>query len=272
LRLLPNICVYFVAEASLSRSRFDRTETTASEMRPYDTADGIRLLRKQSMVWNTDWENKVVRWVEIEMAMADPGHGIDHVRRVVINADRIALQEQANRSVVLPAAWLHDCVLIPKNSPQRSQASRMAAETAKRFLQSIEYPSDLVDPIAHCIVSHSFSAQVPCESLEAKIVQDADRLEAVGAIGIARCLMTGGSMRQRLYDPTDPFPTERMAEDNVQSIDHFFAKFFKLADTMQLAVERSLFMVQFLRQLAVELSVPQKSLDDAIRRVNPRLV
>jgi uncharacterized protein len=170
----------------------------------------------------------------------------------------------------MPAAWLHDCVFIPKNSPQRSQASRIAAEAASEFLTSISYPSPFIAEIHHCIVAHSFSANVPCQSIEAMVVQDADRLEALGAIGIARCLMTGGAMKQRLYHPTDPFPTSREPEDTVQSVDHFFAKLFKLPKTMktatglQIAQSRTDFMIQFLQQLATELGVEESVLNNAV--------
>lgn len=226
-----------------------------------------------NQIWNKTWEAIVVEWAERSMAEADSGHGMDHVKRVVVNAAQLAASEKANIDVVLPAAWLHDCVFIPKNSPQRSQASRIAAEAASEFLRSISYPSPLISEIHHCIVAHSFSANVPCQSIEAMVVQDADRLEALGAIGIARCLMTGGAMKQRLYHPTDPFPTSREPEDTVQSVDHFFAKLFKLPNTMktatglQIAQSRTDFMIEFLRQLAIELGVEEAALDNAISMI-----
>lgn len=210
------------------------------------------------------------------MAGADSGHGIDHVRRVVTNAEAICARESANRNIVFPAAWLHDCVHVPKNSPLRSQASRLAAEKAAEYLTSIGYASDRVAAIYHCIHAHSFSAGIACQTVEAAVVQDADRLEAVGAIGVARCLMTGGSMQQRLYHPTDPFPTGRTPEDSVQSIDHFFAKLLRLAETMQTATGRELarqrteFMVQFLFQLASELHVDRAVVVAAIEAAQQR--
>lgn len=102
--------------------------------------------------------------------------------------------------------------------------------------------------------------------------QDADRLEAVGAIGTAGCLMTGGAMRQRLYHPDEPFPLNRPPQDDVQSVDHFFAKLLKLPQTMKtnsgaaMARERTDFMIQFLNQLASELGVDIAEVDAAIRK------
>lgn len=208
------------------------------------------------------------------MADADAGHGIDHVRRVVSNAVIIGEQEFANMSIVLPAAWLHDCVIVQKNSPLRSHASLMAADKAFEFLSSIDYPKELILPIIHCIHAHSFSAKIACETLEAKVVQDADRMEAIGAIGIARCLMTGGAMKQRLYDPDEPFPTKRLYQDNVQSVDHFFAKLLGIASSMQtdhgreIAAQRTVFMLQFLHALADEIGIDRACLQQAIDRCN----
>lgn len=218
------------------------------------------------------WLPQIVAWTTQQMSEADSGHGLDHIRRVVSNATRIAECEGADLTIVLPAAWMHDCVSVPKNSPLRSQASRLAADAASRFLTSIDFPPLLIQSISHCIAAHSFSARIDCESLEARVVQDADRLEALGAIGIARCLMTGGAMRQRLYHPDDPFPIDRQLADDEQSIDHFFAKLLKLSQTMntdtarQMAEQRTEFMIDFLRQLADELRLDQHQLQLAIDR------
>jgi len=217
--------------------------------------------------------SQIIAWVRREMEQADSGHGLDHVCRVVINAQAIGATEGADMRIVEPAAWLHDCVIVPKNSPQRSQASRLAAVKAVELLASIKYPAELIAPIGHCIAAHSFSAGIPCTSLEARVVQDADRLEALGAIGVARCLMTGGAMRQRLYHPDDPFPVDRTPEDSLQSIDHFFAKLLTLAETMQtatgkaMAKQRTVFMAEFLKQLACEIHVDPQRLQAAIENV-----
>ncbi len=207
------------------------------------------------------------------MQFADSGHGIDHVRRVVENAKRIGQAELANAYVYLPAAWLHDCVIVAKNSPQRRMASALAAKRAQQFLVEIGYPDIWIYPISHCILSHSFSANIPCETIEAKVVQDSDRLEAVGAIGLSRCLMTGGAMGQRLYHPGQPFPIDRLPADTEQSVDHFFAKLLGLHKTMQTnsgrneARQRSDFLLDFLKQLADEIGVASSELELAFSRI-----
>ncbi|GAH03246.1 unnamed protein product, partial [marine sediment metagenome] len=146
--------------------------------------------------------------------------------------------------------------------PLRKQASRLAAEEAVRFLESVDYPDDLLPQIYHAIEAHSFSANIATETLEARIVQDADRLEAVGAVGIARCFLTGGAMGTPLYEPSDPFAKQRDLDDRRYTLDHFYCKLLGLADTMQTdagraeATRRTDYMREFLQQLGHEIGHP----------------
>lgn len=216
----------------------------------------------QIVAWEKRWLGAIRQSLAIEMASADPGHGLEHVERVVKNAIRIAETLTVDYEVLLPATWFHDCVCVAKNSPLRSQASRLAAKRALGMLEDLGYSTDKFDQISHAIEAHSFSAGIQCQSVEAQVLQDADRLEALGAIGLARCLMTGGAMGQRLYHPDDPFPTTRELRDDQQSIDHFFAKLLKLPSTMQttagreIAQKRAGFLVDFLIQLSLEIDKP----------------
>ncbi len=190
--------------------------------------------------WDGKWEAKVRRLTEAAMQGADAGHDLAHVERVVRAARIIGQAEGADPAVVLPAAWLHDCIAVAKDSPLRNQASKLAADQACVWLEEISYPPELLEKIHHAILAHSFSAGIPPQSIEAKVVQDADRLEAVGALGLARCLMTGGAMRRRLLHPTEPFPVVRQANDAESSLDHLFVKLFKLPAMMQTATVKRL--------------------------------
>jgi len=210
------------------------------------------------MLSQSDWEHKFEAWLHSNN-IGDAAHGLDHIKRVVANAKRLAESSTANLAVVIPAAWLHDCVSVAKDSDSRSQASSLAAMDARKFLMCSDYPTQWLDAIEHAIASHSFSAGMSPETLEAKIVQDADRLDALGAIGIARCLQTGTSMGSVLYDLDDPFADNRVADDRVSTIDHFHTKLLTLADTMQTdagrseAHRRTEFMRQYLKQLRREI-------------------
>lgn len=194
-----------------------------------------------------------------DVMASDPAHDITHVERVVQNTLLLTEAENGNAAVSVPAAWLHDCVSVPKNSPLRKQSSQLAAREAVRFLETISYPSALLPQIYHAIEAHSFSANIATQTLEARIVQDADRLEAVGAIGIARCFLTGGSMGTPLYEPSDPFAQTRDLDDRRYTLDHFYCKLLGLADTMQTdagraeAIKRTVYMKSFLQQLAAEI-------------------
>ncbi|MCP5098055.1 MAG: HD domain-containing protein [Chloroflexi bacterium] len=193
------------------------------------------------------------------MADSDAAHDAEHIKRVIKSAKNLAKIENAQLEVIIPAAWLHDCVTVPKNSPQRNQASRLAAETATAFLHEAGYPDTFIPGIAHAITTHSFSANIPPKTIEAKVVQDADRLDSIGAIGIARCLMVGISFGIDLYNREEPFPQMREPNDKQFIIDHFYVKLFKLVNMMQTeagraeAERRTQFMRDFLYQLATEI-------------------
>jgi len=208
-----------------------------------------------------DWETRFQAFLQAQAASsaADAAHDEAHVRRVVSSATRLAALEEADLAVVVPAAWLHDCVIVLKDSALRSQASRMAAKTAVTFLHHVHYPPHYLDAIAHAIEAHSFSAGIPPQTLEAKVVQDADRLDALGAIGMARTFMVGGALQRPLYHPTDPFCATHLPDDSLATLDHFYTKLLKLAGTMQTdagrreAERRTAFMQTFLAQLAGEI-------------------
>lgn len=206
----------------------------------------------------TVWEPRFAAFLDESMA-GDAAHDREHVVRVVATARRLARLESAELSIVIPAAWLHDCVTVPKQSAQRSRASRLAARTAAVFLRQQAYPEPCVAPIMHAIEAHSFSTEIPPRTLEAQIVQDADRLDALGAVGIARCILSGAAMGSRLYDPDDPFPTDRPLDDRVNMVDHFYAKLLRLVDMMNTdagraeAEQRTTYMRGYLDQLAREI-------------------
>lgn len=212
-----------------------------------------------SIDW-TYWEPVFERFLADSGTSHDAAHDLEHIRRVVANARRLALAEGADLAIALPAAWLHDCVIVPKDSPQRAAASTLAAHAAAEFLRTAGYAERYLPAIEHAIAAHSFSANIAPRTREAMVVQDADRLDALGAIGIAHCLMLGGAVGRRLYDPREPFPTTRRPDDAINTIDHFYVKLLQLAGRMNTAAgraeahRRTGFMQTFLTQLNSELS------------------
>jgi uncharacterized protein len=170
----------------------------------------------------------------------DGSHDLAHILRVFRNAMRIHAAEGGDGDVLAAAVLLHDCVAVEKNSPLRSQASKLAAEKASAILRHLGWPEVKVVAVAHAILTHSFSANIPPESLEAKILQDADRLDAIGMVGAARCFYVAGRLGSQLYDPADPRAERRAIDDRRYSIDHFPAKLFRLADGFQTAAGAAL--------------------------------
>lgn len=163
----------------------------------------------------------------------DVAHDLGHVRRVRANALRLSDGTDAQLEVVLPAVWLHDGVAVSKDSPERSRTSRMAGAWARGVLKEVDYPAAHHDAIVHAIEAHSFSAGIEPTTLEAKIVQDADRLDALGAIGIARCFAVGGVLGREFYAAEDTFCEGRRPDDGTYTVDHFYAKLLGLPATMQ---------------------------------------
>lgn len=210
-------------------------------------------------VGGNDWENKFIEKIHSSDFSSDPSHDLAHFQRVVRSAKSYALKEGARLEVVIPAAWLHDLVNLPKNHPDRSKASHQSAQAAVQYLEEVGYPSEWHEGIFHAIHTHSFSAQVTPETLEAKVVQDADRMDALGAIGMARCFMVGGALKRTLYSPNDPFCEHRPCDDLAFTLDHFYAKLFTVGKTLHTgaareeAQRRVEFMKQFLVQLESEI-------------------
>lgn len=205
-----------------------------------------------------DWDDTFSKKMR-ELAAVDSAHDFLHFQRVVNTAKRLCREHQGDLNIVLPAAWLHDLVSLPKDHPDRSKASYFSAQAAIDYLKSVGYPDSFLDPIFHAIESHSFSANMAPLTLEAKIVQDADRLDALGAIGISRCFAVGGMLNRAIYSGDDPFCEHRIPDDSRYTIDHFYSKLFSIAKTLQTdsgkaeGEKRVQAMKAYLRQLESEI-------------------
>ncbi|RAS19367.1 HD domain-containing protein [Paraburkholderia bryophila] len=165
----------------------------------------------------------------------DGSHDTSHLQRVWKNAAAIHAEEGGDAQVLFAATLLHDCVAVEKNSPLRAQASRLSAEKATRVLMSLGWTDAAIKATAHAVEAHSFSAGVTPATLEAKTLQDADRLDALGMLGVARCFYVAGRMGRALYDPADPHATHRPLDDTRYALDHFHTKLLKLASGFQTA-------------------------------------
>jgi len=189
----------------------------------------------------------------------DPAHDFEHVMRVYNNAQKIAKKEKANQKLVLTSALLHDIVSYPKSSKRSKFSSVDSAKKSKIILKKFGFSEKEITIVSDAIEDHSFSQNKIPETLEGKILQDADRLDALGAIGIARVFATSGSLNRPFYNINDPFCSKRNANDNLWAIDHFFNKLLKLESMMNTksgkieAKKRTKVLKEFLKQLKNEI-------------------
>lgn len=190
----------------------------------------------------------------------DPAHDFHHIMRVYKNAEMIGRREGTNMEILLPAVLLHDLVIYPKGSVKSSKSADESADLAENILRKYRYPQDQIDQICYCIRAHSYSKRLVPASLEGRILQDADRIDALGAIGIARTFSVGGSENRTFYNADDPFFRSNRDLDDMQwTLDHFQTKLLKLEGFMhtetakKIARERTRFMMLFIRQLQREI-------------------
>jgi uncharacterized protein len=212
------------------------------------------------MQFVSDLEPRLIATIS-ELQTNDGSHDLAHLRRVRANSLHIAETEPAaDRRVLIAAVWLHDAIHMEKSDPRRAQASRMAAEFARDLLGGWGEPKDFIEAVAHAIEAHSYSANIPPQTIEAKILRDADRLDAIGAIGVARCFYVTARLNRSLYDPDDPWAKERPLDESRFGIDHFPIKLLKLEAGMltetgkRIARHRTAYMQGFLDELAAEIS------------------
>lgn len=194
-------------------------------------------------------------------ALPDPAHDFLHVQRVLASAQHIATQERANVFVCSAAAALHELFNYPKGHPESKRSGEICAEHARLVLQEHGASTDEVEAVCYAIASHPFSLGITPTTLEAKVMQDADRLDAIGAIGIARCFASCAEMQRPFYSELDPMCETRAPNDKEFGLDHFFTKLLRIdqrlnTDTARgLAQERMRTMRAYLDSLRAELRV-----------------
>jgi uncharacterized protein len=186
------------------------------------------------------WQPRLAALAE-GSAGTDGAHDASHLARVWRTAQALLeAHPEANPLVVMAACYLHDLVNLPKNHPERARASRRSAQLARHQLGWIGFPPELLDGVAHAIEAHSYSAAIPAETIEAKVVQDADRIDALGAVGLARVFYIGGQLGRPLAHSTDPLALDRPLDDATYTLDHFAVKLAALPAMMQTDAGRRL--------------------------------
>ncbi len=192
-------------------------------------------------------------------ANADPSHDWLHVARVADSVRIIAPEEGADLTVTATAALLHELVSLPKSHPEAHRSAEQCAQVASHLLGRLDAPEELILRVVTCIEEHPFSRGLTPSTRESAVLQDADRLDAIGAIGIARCLATSGMLGRPFYAEADPFCRTREPDDRSFAVDHFYRKLLRIAERLhtpaarRLAEPRMAAMRSWLAQLETEL-------------------
>jgi uncharacterized protein len=199
--------------------------------------------------------------IRLWQGASDPAHDLGHIDRVWGNCQQIMADMPGLDTEALHMAVIfHDAVNLPKDAPNRADASRLSALAAAQWLQAQGWPQDRIAKVTHAIEAHSFSAAIAPQSAEARVLQDADRLEALGAIGLARMFAVTGSMGGGLFHQADPLAQHRPLDDRAYALDHLEVKLFRIAQTMQtpigqaMAEERAEWMFSFRARLLREIN------------------
>lgn len=216
------------------------------------------------------WWPRAIEVVHATMAR-DGGHDWAHLGRVYTNARKIwelecAQQPEAERAlswrIIAASALFHDVINLPKDSPDRKLASTRSGEFARAWLSAhAGFDAQAAEHVHDAIRAHSFSAGFEATTLPAQILSDADRLDALGAIGIARTFAVGGQLGRALCHPVDPLAAGREPDDGLYGVDHFFSKLLKLKEMCyteagrDMARSRDAFMREYLEVLAGEVTL-----------------
>ena len=189
----------------------------------------------------------------------DPAHDFMHIMRVYKNAEKICKLEKANRKLVLVSVLLHDIVKKTHSDKRQKSSADLSADKATLILKKLQFSENDIIIVAEAIRNHSFTKNKISKSIEGRILQDADRLDALGAVGIARVFSVSGSKKRQFYQLNDPFSKNREPNDKKWALDHFFNKLLVLEKSMNTktgkieAKKRTIVLKNYLDSLKKEI-------------------
>lgn len=209
---------------------------------------------------NTIMREKLIKITKEKFQDGDSAHDISHTLRVLKNAEFIGSKENGDLDIIIPSALFHDIICYTKNSEKSKDSSVESADFAASILETLTgYPKDKISKVHTSISQCSFSKGITPELLEAKILQDADRLEATGAISIMRTFASAGLMNSKLYNSEDPFCKDRNPDSLNYALDLFYNRLLIVKGGMhtetskKIAEKRTRILYDFLNALQEEL-------------------
>lgn len=209
---------------------------------------------------DTELKNQLIKIAKEKIPDIDVSHDFEHALRVLSNAERIAKEEGGDFDIIIPAALFHDLIVYPKNHPDKHKSQEKSAESAGTILNFLgNFPKAKIEKVKTCIIECSFSKGIVPQLLESKILQDADKLEATGAISIMRTYSSTGQMKRPFYNSEDPFCENREPNASHFALDLFYERLLKVTDRMhtktarKIAKRRTDFLKEFLNEFKLEL-------------------
>jgi uncharacterized protein len=203
-------------------------------------------------------KQKMIEIAENIISKKDPAHDINHALRVLKNAEEIAIIEGGDLDVIIPAALFHDAIVYPKNSKKSKDSAKDSAKVARKILEELGYNEEKILKVEAAIEFHSFSNGMP-KDIESQIIQDADKLECTGTIGIMRTFCYTGIMKREFYSNKDPFCEQRKPVSMMYAMDLFFNRLLITKDKMntltgrKIAEKRTKFLRKFLEHARMEI-------------------
>jgi len=205
-------------------------------------------------------KNQLIKIAKNKISDTDVSHDFEHAIRVLSNAEIIAKEEGGDFDIIFPAALFHDIIVYPKNHPDKHKSQEESAEAAEKILNSFgNFPKSKIEKVKTCIMECSFSKGIVPKMLESQILQDADGLEATGAISIMRTYSSTGQMKRPFYNVEDPFCKNREPNATKFALDLFYERLLKVAERMhtrtakKIAKRRTDFLLAFLKEFELEL-------------------
>ena len=207
---------------------------------------------------NKQLYKKLIKIAERETRSNDSAHDFRHSLRVLQNVEVIAKKEGGDLDVLVPAALFHDAVIYPKNHRKSSKAPLESSVLTRSILKKEKkFPQNKIDAVCLAIEECSFHKKSEPEDIEAKILRDADKLEATGIVAIMRTFSSTENMRISFYDLKDPFCERRKPDSQRFGLDLFYDRLFLVKDRMytktarKIAIERTKFLELFIKNTKI---------------------